>query len=85
VVIDAGAPLPDRNRDVFLAAATVGTAPAELVQRLADMASFRDLLVHEYDRIGPARVHAARTAGLGDLDAFAGGVVAYLQRQEGRA
>ena len=81
VLTDAGIPLPDRNRDLFAATVPFGLIPADARTRYAEMASFRNLLVHEYDRIDPVRVHAALQHRLDDLQAFAAAVVAHLEGQ----
>lgn len=81
-LIDAGIPLPDKNRDILAEAARLGAAPADDVERLADMAGFGNVLVHEYEKIDPLRVHDALARRLDDLDAFAAVVVAHLERQQ---
>ena len=82
ILMQAGASMPDRNRDLFAAAAALGAVPRELVDRMARMVGFRNILVHEYETIDAAQVYRALTTGLGDLDAFAAAVVDHLRRCE---
>lgn len=43
------------------------------------MARFRNLIVHDYARIDDARVYAILKKRLGDFDAFARAIQAYLE------
>jgi uncharacterized protein YutE (UPF0331/DUF86 family) len=49
--------------------------PADLADRLKAMARFRNLLVHMYQRVEPARVHAILRDSLPDLRAFSAAVI----------
>jgi len=60
----AGQPPPASYRDVFLTLGRLGALPPQLAGNLADMASFRNLLVHGYFKVDPTRVHEY----LGELD-----------------
>jgi uncharacterized protein YutE (UPF0331/DUF86 family) len=44
--------------------------PRELVQRLRPLAGFRNLLVHNYLAVDPARVHEVLTSRLSELRQF---------------
>ena len=62
---------PDPLRDA-------GLVDAALTERLTAMARFRNLLVHMYARVDPARLHEILSAHLQDLRAFARAVAGLL-------
>jgi uncharacterized protein YutE (UPF0331/DUF86 family) len=53
--------------------------PASLAARLRGFGGFRNILVHEYLRIDPARVHAYLESELDSLRGFAAQVAAWLK------
>ena len=61
---------PATYGDAFRALAEAGVVPADLGDRLAHAAGFRNLLVHGYGRLDLRRVHAVATSGPADLRAF---------------
>jgi len=71
---------PDDNQSVFAILAEEKVVPANLLPALLDMARFRNLVVHDYARIDDAKVYAILRTRLGDFDAFAEAVRAYLER-----
>lgn len=71
---------PDDNQSVFAILAEERIVPANLLPALLDMARFRNLVVHDYARIDDAKVYAILRTRLGDFDAFAEAVRAYLER-----
>lgn len=71
---------PDDNQSVFAILAEEKVVPADLLPALLDMARFRNLVVHDYARIDDAKVYAILRTRLGDFDAFAEAVRAYLER-----
>ena len=70
IVADLGANLPADNMELFDLLATRKIVPARLARKLAPMAGFRNLLVHEYMEIDRHRVYAALENDLGDFEAF---------------
>jgi uncharacterized protein YutE (UPF0331/DUF86 family) len=70
---------PENNQDVFRVLAEEGVVPADLLPTLLEMARFRNLIVHDYARIDDARVYGILKKRLGDFDAFAEMVRAYLE------
>lgn len=72
----AGDALPDTNRGVFLALAQQGIVPAERVEHWADMAGFRNVLVHGYDEVNLDIVYRAWHERQEDLEAFGRAVLA---------
>jgi len=71
---------PEDNRDVFRVLAEEGVVSKELLPTLLDMASFRNLIVHDYARIDDAKVYAILKKRLGDFDEYAKVIAAYLER-----
>lgn len=61
-----------------------GVISADLEQRLQGLAGFRNLLVHDYARIDPDRVREFLTTRLGDFEAFADVIEAWLDQAAGR-
>jgi len=57
-----------------------GVISAELEGRLRGLAGFRNLLVHDYARVDPARVREMLESRLPDLVAFADAVEDWLNR-----
>lgn len=78
LLADAGAALPDTNRGVFLALAQQRIVPPERVEHWADMAGFRNILVHGYDEVDLDIVYRAWQDRLEDLEAFGRAVLAYV-------
>jgi uncharacterized protein YutE (UPF0331/DUF86 family) len=70
---------PDDNQSVFAILAEEKVVPADLLPVLLEMARFRNLIVHDYARIDDAKVYAILKTRLGDFDAFAEAVRAYLE------
>jgi uncharacterized protein YutE (UPF0331/DUF86 family) len=59
-----------------------GIVGVDFAERLAPLAGFRNILVHEYLAIDPARVYVALTEGLYDLREFGDQISKYLQKNE---
>jgi len=74
---------PEDNRDVFQVLGEEGVVPQELLPSLANMARFRNLVVHDYAKIDGAQVYAILKKRLGDFDEYAKAVMAYLERTAG--
>ena len=61
---------PPTYADAFRQLAEAGVIPADLADRLARAAGFRNLLVHGYGRLDLKRVHAVASTGPADLREF---------------
>jgi uncharacterized protein YutE (UPF0331/DUF86 family) len=61
---------PRTNRELFHLLARAGILDRLLAERLADMAGFRNVLVHGYQDVDLAVVEEAPTSGPSDLTAF---------------
>jgi uncharacterized protein YutE (UPF0331/DUF86 family) len=67
---DAGLDVPGSYREIFVDLAARGLIPADLAQRLAAAAGFRNLVAHQYGVLDPRRVHQMAATELGDLLEF---------------
>jgi uncharacterized protein YutE (UPF0331/DUF86 family) len=62
---------PQSNRDVFAVLEEGGLLNADLASRMKDMASFRNVVVHDYTRVDPGIVFGVLKRRLEDLEEFA--------------
>jgi uncharacterized protein YutE (UPF0331/DUF86 family) len=72
----------DDYHGVILALGSEGVLPMEFAQRFADIARFRNVLVHEYMVVDPAKVYQFLQTGLDDFRAYIGYVAEYLDETE---
>jgi uncharacterized protein YutE (UPF0331/DUF86 family) len=63
------------------ALAALGVLTTDFVARFRAVAGFRNVLVHAYLEVDPARVHAVLNERLDDFEEFARSVQAYVNRQ----
>lgn len=68
---------PDSNRDVFVVLAENKVIPQELSEKLADMASFRNILVQDYLKLDRGIVYDIITGNLTDFKSFAKQIAGY--------
>lgn len=61
---------------------TVGVLPLEFAERLAPLASFRNILVHDYLVVDPRRAYDVLVQGRADLREFSRHISAYLQHAD---
>lgn len=66
------------NQDVFRILAAERVIPHRLLNSLTDMARFHNLIVHDYAQVDDAKVYEILRNRLGDFDAFAEAIRAYL-------
>lgn len=72
-------PPPDSYRETFLAANREGILPSELARKLADLASLRNRLIHEYDeKFDPLKAYEGFRAAPAALREFAEKIFAIL-------
>lgn len=57
-------------RDALLKLARIKVLPSHFSEQIADMAGFRNLLIHEYQEINPQKVHQFLTQRLTDFEEF---------------
>ncbi|MBI3491745.1 MAG: DUF86 domain-containing protein [Acidobacteria bacterium] len=70
IVADMNLDLPADNKELFDLLARHKVLPVRLAKRLAPMAGFRNILVHEYLEIDRHRVYRALKDDLGDFEKF---------------
>jgi uncharacterized protein YutE (UPF0331/DUF86 family) len=56
--------------------------PSELIDRMMDMARFRNLLVHVYWAIDHEKVHDSLSSRLATLEAFTSHISRWIKQQE---
>jgi len=71
VIASSGWRAPVDYRDSFTVLEEQGVIDSTLAERLRDLAGLRSRLVHIYEEIDDAIVHASLTEGLRDLSAYA--------------
>jgi len=76
---------PATNRELFLLLERDGWVAPELRERLADMAGFRNVLVHGYDDVDLIIVRDVLTNHLGDLVRFAACITHKLEGEKDQA
>lgn len=76
------APLADDYRSYVVALGSLGVLPRPFAERIAAMAGFRNVLVHEYIDVDLAEVHRVLTQNLGDFEEFVSYIHDYLARAE---
>jgi uncharacterized protein YutE (UPF0331/DUF86 family) len=57
IIADRGYPKPETYSEILEILAEKGTVPRELCQKMAGMAAFRNVLVHDYLRLDQERVY----------------------------
>lgn len=82
IVAASGSSVGDEYRDHIVALGQLNVLPAEFAERIAPMAGFRNILVHEYLDVDVNEVHRALTDGLDDLIEFARWIELYLERTD---
>lgn len=74
IIADRGLPTPGTYREAFSVLSEHGVLEVDLAEQMATWAGLRNLLVHMYLDVDPARLHAIITTELGRLEAFAAAV-----------
>lgn len=82
VIAAEGLSQPDTYADVFRVLGGADVLPLDFAEQLGPMARMRNRLVHVYDDIDPAYVHAVLGQRLGDFDRFATVVTQHLDARE---
>ncbi len=71
---------PTSYRDTFAVLAESGIIQPEDLTRMENMASFRNLIVHYYERIDDAAVYGFFKRNLSDFDIFVRSIVKYMKK-----
>jgi uncharacterized protein YutE (UPF0331/DUF86 family) len=70
IVADLNLKLPDDSKELFVLLAKHKVLPVRLSKKLAPMAGFRNILVHEYLEIDRHKVYRVLRDDLGDFEKF---------------
>lgn len=81
LLVRLGHPAPPDLHSTFTALAVAGILDGALARQLAPSAGLRTRLVHEYDGIDDARVHAALPGAVEQLTRYIAAVQAWLARR----
>lgn len=82
IVAVEGLRTPIDNKDVFAVLVEAGVVPEPQLENLVSMAKFRNLIVHEYERIDNAVVFGVFRRRQSDFHAYARAIAAYLESQD---
>lgn len=80
VIVKEGLKHPEEYRQAIVILGENGVLPAAFAERLAPLAGFRNILVHEYAEVDLAQVHRRLQADLPDLERFIHEIESYLRR-----
>jgi uncharacterized protein YutE (UPF0331/DUF86 family) len=81
LISDEGFREPSSYRDAFAVLAEHGILHKEDLERFENIASFRNLIVHYYERVDDAVVFGLFKQNLSDFDLFVERIIAYLERE----
>lgn len=79
IIADEGLTEAENNRDVFKVLADAKVIDRAIVPSLQQMASFRNLIVHDYGKIDDEIVFGILKRRIVDFEAYAGMIVGYLR------
>lgn len=80
IIADEGLREPEDNKDVFKVLAEAGIIDAKLLGSLQPMASFRNLIVHDYGKIDDEIVFGILQRRLEDFREYSKMIVVHLRR-----
>lgn len=73
---------PETYRETFSALASHGVLPEEKILDFQNMASFRNLLVHHYEKVENEVIFGIFKKKLNDFDLFAEHILEYLKKRK---
>jgi len=73
---------PVSYRDTFAVLAENGIIKADYLNQMENMSSFRNLIVHYYERIDDASVYGFSKNNLSDFDVFVESIVEYMKKNK---
>jgi uncharacterized protein YutE (UPF0331/DUF86 family) len=82
IISQNGYEYPDSNRRVFEILAREGIVSPALLPALRKMAGFRNIVIHEYVRIDDVQVYGMLKSNVGDFEAFAAEIVAFVDADD---
>lgn len=81
IIISEGFRRPEDNQDVFSVLRERNVISEDLAARLMGIANFRNILVHDYEKIDREVVYQKLQKNLGDLRDFKKSVLRFLQKK----
>lgn len=81
LISDEGWRSPTSNRDTFQVLFEQGLFSEALLKRCQNMAGFRNILVHMYEKVDLADVYAILKKHLDDFDQFASAVKKWMEKR----
>ena len=85
VISKEGFRKPETYREVIEILGEKGILPEEFAKRFAEVAKFRNILVHMYAEVDVEMVYEILQNNLGDFGEFAKHIARYLENKEGEA
>jgi len=82
IISDEGFREPSSYRDTFAVLAEHRVLRKEDLEKFENIASFRNLIVHYYERVDDAVVYGVFKDNLSDFDLFVDRIIEYLGREE---
>ena len=82
IISDEGFREPSSYRETFAILTENGVLRKEDLERFENIASFRNLIVHYYERVDDAVVYGLFKENLSDFDLFVDRMVEYLEREK---
>jgi uncharacterized protein YutE (UPF0331/DUF86 family) len=82
IISDEGFREPSSYRDTFAVLAEHGVLRKDDLARFENIASFRNLIVHYYERVDDAVVYGVFKENLSDFDLFVDRIIEYLEREK---
>lgn len=79
-IADEGWRSPTSNRDAFQVLFEQGVLEEELLKKCQNMAGFRNILVHMYEKIDLSAVYTIVKKNLGDFDTYSRAIKNYLEQ-----
>ena len=82
IIAEEGLPRPEEYRGVFLELGRASILSREFAEKIAPMAGFGNILVHQYDVVDPERLCDFLKDRLSDLEEFIKYVRAYMKGKD---
>ena len=82
IISEKGFREPSSNADTFHVLCENNIIPMSFSNKLKDMASFRNLMVHNYAKVDIEKVYGILKRHLKDFDMYMGYVVKFLEREK---
>lgn len=82
IISDERYRIPDTYADIFKVLYENGIIKESLLDALTNMAKFRNIVVHHYDKIDPAIVTTILNKNLEDFNHFKDAIITYLKSQK---